>query len=50
MSMPCYVSDEDKIPLAEYGTSNVGRMKNLYRQGLKHRYGKFDADYLWRAL
>ena len=39
MSMPCYVSDEDKIPLAEYGTSNVGRMKNLYRQGLKHRYG-----------
>ncbi len=39
MSMPCFVSDEDKIPLAEYGTSNVGRMKNLYRQGLKHRYG-----------
>lgn len=39
MSMPCFVSDETKIPLAEYGRSNSGRMKNLYRQGLKHRYG-----------
>ncbi|MFV0574546.1 MAG: glutamate--cysteine ligase [Vibrio sp.] len=39
MSMPCFVSDQDEIPLAEYGSSNSGRMKNLYRQGLKHRYG-----------
>lgn len=39
MSMPCFVSDQSKIPLAEYGTSNTGRMKNLYRQGLKRRYG-----------
>ncbi|NGO00354.1 glutamate--cysteine ligase [Grimontia sp. S25] len=39
MSMPCYVANEDDITLAQYGSSNVGRMKTLYRQGLKHRYG-----------
>lgn len=39
MSMPCFVSSEDSIPLANYGSSNVGRMKNLYRKGLKRRYG-----------
>ncbi|WP_244556479.1 glutamate--cysteine ligase [Enterovibrio nigricans] len=39
LSMPCYVAQEDDITLAQYGTSNVGRMKTLYRQGLKHRYG-----------
>ena len=39
MSMPCRVENEDKIALAQYGSSNAGRMKNLYRQGLKRRYG-----------
>lgn len=39
LSMPCFVGDEDKIKLAQYGTSNSGRMKHLYRQGLKTRYG-----------
>lgn len=39
MSMPCFVQGEDDIPLAQYGTSNVGVMKHLYRQGLKNRYG-----------
>ncbi|WP_418885844.1 glutamate--cysteine ligase [Enterovibrio paralichthyis] len=39
LSMPCYVGEEDDITLAQYGSSNVGRMKTLYRQGLKHRYG-----------
>lgn len=38
-SMPCFVEDEDKIQLAQYGTSNVGKMKTVYRQGLKNRYG-----------
>lgn len=38
-SMPCYITDQDHIPLAQYGSSNVGRMKTLYRQGLKNRYG-----------
>lgn len=39
MSMPCFVDDEDAIPLANYGHSNVGLMKTAYRQGLKNRYG-----------
>ncbi|MCL1127178.1 glutamate--cysteine ligase [Shewanella surugensis] len=39
VSMPCYVGDTTKIPIADYGTSNVGKMKRLYRKGLTHRYG-----------
>ncbi|CAH0524613.1 glutamate--cysteine ligase [Vibrio hippocampi] len=39
LSMPCYVASEEDIALAQYGSSNSGRMKTLYRQGLKHRYG-----------
>jgi len=39
MSMPCFVHDEADVQLAQYGHSNIGRMKTLYRQGLKNRYG-----------
>lgn len=39
MSMPCFVDDADKVPLAQYGYSNIGKMKTVYRQGLKNRYG-----------
>ena len=39
-SMPCVLEDESGIPLARYGSSNVGRMKTLYREGLGHRYGR----------
>lgn len=39
-SMPCVVEGEAGIPIAEYGSSNIGRMKNIYRRGLGHRYGK----------
>jgi glutamate--cysteine ligase len=39
MSMPCFVDDADKINLAQYGKSNIGKMKTTYRQGLKNRYG-----------
>ena len=39
MSMPCFVNDEDTVPLAQYGHSNIGKMKTVYRQGLKNRYG-----------
>ncbi len=28
-----------EIELAQYGTSNIGRLKTLYREGLKNRYG-----------
>lgn len=38
-SMPCFITGDDDIPLAQYGSSNVGKMKTLYRQGLKNRYG-----------
>ena len=39
-SMPCRVGDDDSIPVAWYGSSNVGRMKHVYRLGLGHRYGR----------
>lgn len=38
-SMPCFISKEQNIPFAQYGSSNVGRMKTLYRKGLHNRYG-----------
>ncbi|MGE9551422.1 glutamate--cysteine ligase [Erwinia amylovora] len=39
MSMPCLIEDCQQIELAQYGSSNIGRMKTLYREGLKNRYG-----------
>jgi glutamate--cysteine ligase len=61
-SMPCSFAGDDSIPLAQFGTSNVGRMKTIYRHGLGLRYGRimqaisgvhfnysFSAD-LWEAL
>lgn len=39
LSMPCYVGSEEGIVLAQYGSSNTGKMKTLYREGLKRRYG-----------
>ena len=39
-SMPCRVPADDDIPLARYGTSNVGQMKTIYRRGLGFRYGR----------
>ena len=39
LSMPCFIANQDEIPLAQYGTANVAKMKTLYRQGLKNRYG-----------
>ena len=38
-SMPCIVQSEENIPIARYGSSNVAKMKEVYRQGLSHRYG-----------
>ena len=61
-SMPCSIDGDESIPLALFGTSNVGRMKTIYRHGLGVRYGRimqaisgvhfnysFSAD-LWDAL
>jgi glutamate--cysteine ligase len=39
-SMPCRIQADRDIPLARYGSSNVGRMKTIYRRGLGHRYGR----------
>ena len=39
-SMPCVLQGEDSVRIGEYGDSNVGRMKHVYRQGLGLRYGK----------
>jgi glutamate--cysteine ligase len=39
-SMPCELPADDAIPIADYGPSNVGRMKTIYRRGLGHRYGR----------
>ena len=39
-SMPCVITDNDKIPLAQYGSSNVAQLKTLYRRGLGFRYGR----------
>jgi glutamate--cysteine ligase len=41
MSMPCMIRSAADIPIASYGTSNVGRMKSLYRRGLSVRYGRY---------
>lgn len=38
-SMPSFIVAEKSIELAQFGSSNIGRMKTLYRQGLKNRYG-----------
>ncbi len=39
-SMPCIVSGDESIPVAQYGSSNVAQMKTVYRYGLGHRYGR----------
>ncbi|WP_347136827.1 glutamate--cysteine ligase [Parahaliea mediterranea] len=39
-SMPCVVAGDNSIPVARYGSSNVARMKTIYRYGLGHRYGR----------
>jgi glutamate--cysteine ligase len=39
-SMPCVVAGETSIPIAQYGKSQAGMMKHIYRRGLAHRYGR----------
>jgi len=38
--MPCKLPDDDEIPIADYGASNVARLKAIYRMGLSYRYGR----------
>ncbi|NIG88218.1 glutamate--cysteine ligase [Serratia symbiotica] len=39
LSMPCFIDADQDIELAQFGSSNIGRVKTLYREGLKNRYG-----------
>ena len=39
-SMPCVVAGDKSIPIADYGSSNAGQMKSIYRRGLGNRYGR----------
>lgn len=39
-SMPCVVDGDASIPIAQFGNSNIGRLKTIYREGLGVRYGR----------
>ena len=39
-SMPSAIEKDADIPLAQYGSSHIGRMKTIYRNGLGLRYGR----------
>jgi glutamate--cysteine ligase len=39
-SMPGELPEDDEIPIAQYGTSNIGHLKHVYRRGLAVRYGR----------
>ena len=39
-SMPCILPDDNDIRLADYGISNIAKMKTVYREGLSNRYGR----------
>ena len=39
-SMPCRIPSGDKVPIAVYGSSNLGKMRSVYRRGLGFRYGR----------
>ncbi len=39
-SMPCRLPADDDIPIGQYGASNVGKLKTVYRMGLARRYGR----------
>ena len=38
-SMPPSIDDEDSINIAQYSDTNAGKIKEIYRRGLKERYG-----------
>lgn len=39
-SMPCVLPEESTIEIGQFGQSNSGKIRQLYRVGLGHRYGK----------
>lgn len=61
-SMPCKLAGNDSVRIAEYGDSNIGILKHVYRKGLDVRYGRIMQsiaglhfnfslnDEFWRSL
>ncbi len=61
-SMPCVLDGGEHIRIGNYGSSNIGQMKSVYRRGLGLRYGRsmqtiagihFNYSWpqqLWRSL
>lgn len=61
-SMPSRLTGNDSVPIADYGSSNSGVMKHVYRKGLDVRYGRIMQaiagvhynislpDEMWQAL
>lgn len=39
-SMPAFIADTESVQIGQYGVSNAGKMRQLYRKGLALRYGK----------
>jgi glutamate--cysteine ligase len=39
-SMPASLAGDEGIPLAQFGRSNIGKLKTVYRHGLGMRYGR----------
>lgn len=39
-SMPAILPDDKDIAIAHFGSSHLGKLKSLYRQGLAYRYGR----------
>ena len=39
-SMPSRLPSDAQIPIAQYGNSNIAKMKTVYRRGLSLRYGR----------
>ena len=40
LELHCVLPKDDQIPIAQYGNSNIAKMKTVYRIGLGHRYGR----------
>jgi glutamate--cysteine ligase len=49
-SMPCGLPGDDAIPIGQYGTSNIGRAKSVYRAGLGLPLRPAHADDLGHPL
>ena len=39
-SMPCLMGNDNDVPIGQYGHSNIGQAKTVYRRGLGLRYGR----------